>query len=143
MHVHVHVHVQECRHARAQAPGERGCARGRARPCSCMHACARACMYGSDVRQLKRMRDGRMSFPSGHASMSNAGMSMIVHWIAGKLHTFSRHTDAWRLVTSLSPFTISMFVHTCIQACVCARVRMVTYVGMRGGGCFRYAGMWR
>ena len=57
----------------------------------------------------KRIRDGRSSFPSGHASTSACGMAMLSLWICGKLRVY-RYNEAWRLCVCLLPYVLAFYV---------------------------------
>ncbi|KAF8894685.1 phosphatidic acid phosphatase type 2/haloperoxidase [Infundibulicybe gibba] len=50
------------------------------------------------------LRDGFRSFPSGHASLSFAGLGFFSFYIAGKLHLFDRKGHAGKAWISLFPF---------------------------------------
>jgi diacylglycerol diphosphate phosphatase/phosphatidate phosphatase len=75
---------------------------GRLRPnflARCLPNAAGICsQIGSTVR------DSRLSFPSGHSSMSFAGMMFLSLYIAGKLSTFGPNGGAlWKAFVSLLP----------------------------------------
>jgi membrane-associated phospholipid phosphatase len=79
---------------------------GRLRPnflARCIPDATGACsQFGATVR------DARLSFPSGHSSMSFAGMIYLSLFIAGKLRTFKPSGGAlWRYLLSLIPLLIA------------------------------------
>ncbi|KAF7363319.1 Lipid transport protein [Mycena sanguinolenta] len=51
------------------------------------------------------MRDGFMSFPSGHSSLSFAGLGFLAFYLAGKLHLFDHRGYAAKAWISLVPFS--------------------------------------
>ncbi|KAJ6455718.1 phosphatidic acid phosphatase type 2/haloperoxidase [Mycena sanguinolenta] len=51
------------------------------------------------------MRDGFMSFPSGHSSLSFAGLGFLAFYLAGKLHLFDHRGYAAKAWLSLVPFS--------------------------------------
>eukprot|EP01132_Coremiostelium_polycephalum_P002693 gene2693-3342_t len=57
------------------------------------------------------IRDGRMSFPSGHSSLSFATMTFLSFYICGKIKIFRKEGGAmWKVLLVLIPFAISSFV---------------------------------
>lgn len=50
------------------------------------------------------LRDGFRSFPSGHSSLSFAGLGFLAFYIAGKLHLFDRRGHTGKAWLSLAPF---------------------------------------
>ncbi|KAJ7273574.1 phosphatidic acid phosphatase type 2/haloperoxidase [Mycena haematopus] len=51
------------------------------------------------------MRDGFMSFPSGHSSLSFAGLGFLAFYLAGKLHLFDHRGYAAKAWLSIVPFS--------------------------------------
>ncbi|KAL0486361.1 lipid phosphate phosphatase [Acrasis kona] len=57
------------------------------------------------------VRDARLSFPSGHSSMSFAGMIFLSLYLTGKLRTFSREGGSlWKALVCLFPMFIAGMV---------------------------------
>ncbi|KAG6919925.1 hypothetical protein DXG01_013274 [Tephrocybe rancida] len=50
------------------------------------------------------LRDGFRSFPSGHSSLSFAGLGFLAFYIAGKLHLFDRRGHAGKAWLAVAPF---------------------------------------
>ncbi|KAF9050636.1 acid phosphatase/Vanadium-dependent haloperoxidase [Hymenopellis radicata] len=56
------------------------------------------------------LRDGFRSFPSGHSSMSFAGLGFLAFYMAGKLHLFDKRGHTGKAWISLSPFAAAALV---------------------------------
>ncbi|GAM21401.1 hypothetical protein SAMD00019534_045760, partial [Acytostelium subglobosum LB1] len=57
------------------------------------------------------IRDGRLSFPSGHSSVSFASMTFLSMYLCGKLKIFRKSgSPSWKLFIALSPFVVSSLV---------------------------------
>ncbi|KAF9009401.1 phosphatidic acid phosphatase type 2/haloperoxidase [Cyathus striatus] len=56
------------------------------------------------------LRDGFRSFPSGHSSMSFAGLGFLAYYLAGKLHLFDNRGHAGKAWISVSPFFAAALV---------------------------------
>ncbi|GLB35424.1 putative acid phosphatase homologues [Lyophyllum shimeji] len=56
------------------------------------------------------LRDGFRSFPSGHSSLSFAGLGFLAFYIAGKLHLFDRRGHAGKAWLALAPFSAAALV---------------------------------
>jgi diacylglycerol diphosphate phosphatase/phosphatidate phosphatase len=58
------------------------------------------------------LREGRFSFPSGHASISFCAMTFLFFYLSGKLHLFGPHTHQafWKVLLALSPMVISLLI---------------------------------
>ncbi|KAJ8580806.1 PAP2-domain-containing protein [Rhizopogon salebrosus TDB-379] len=56
------------------------------------------------------LEDGWKSFPSGHSSMSFAGLEFLAFYLAGKLHLFDNRGHAGKAWISITPFVIAAFV---------------------------------
>jgi len=56
------------------------------------------------------MRDGFRSFPSGHSSLSFAGLGFLAFYLAGKLHLFDNKGYAGKAWISIVPFLAAALV---------------------------------
>ncbi|KAL0947059.1 hypothetical protein HGRIS_013200 [Hohenbuehelia grisea] len=56
------------------------------------------------------LRDGFRSFPSGHSSMSFAGLGFLSFYLAGKLHLFDERGHAGKAWLALTPFCAAALV---------------------------------
>ncbi|KAK0228408.1 phosphatidic acid phosphatase type 2/haloperoxidase [Armillaria fumosa] len=56
------------------------------------------------------MRDGFRSFPSGHSSLSFAGLGFLAFYLAGKLHLFDKRGHTGKAWLSFSPFAAAALV---------------------------------
>ncbi|ESK96891.1 hypothetical protein Moror_6469 [Moniliophthora roreri MCA 2997] len=56
------------------------------------------------------LRDGFRSFPSGHSSLSFAGLGFFAYYLAGKLHLFDKRGHAGKAWISLAPFAAAALV---------------------------------
>jgi membrane-associated phospholipid phosphatase len=55
------------------------------------------------------VREGRLSFPSGHSSVSACSMVPLIVFLVHHLQPFAR-SSLWRMVLCLSPFYLAVFV---------------------------------
>ncbi|KAG1718509.1 phosphatidic acid phosphatase type 2/haloperoxidase [Suillus paluster] len=60
----------------------------------------------------KIFEDGWRSFPSGHSSMSFAGLGFLAFYLAGKLHLFDTRGYVGKAWISITPLTGALFVAT-------------------------------
>lgn len=56
------------------------------------------------------LRDGFRSFPSGHSSLSFAGLGFLAFYLAGKLHLFDKRGHTGKAWLSFSPFAAAALV---------------------------------
>ncbi|CCM02407.1 uncharacterized protein FIBRA_04505 [Fibroporia radiculosa] len=56
------------------------------------------------------MRDGWKSFPSGHASLSFAGLGFLSFYLSGKIHLFDRRGCAPKVWAALTPLSVAALV---------------------------------
>eukprot|EP01133_Synstelium_polycarpum_P016923 gene16923-20130_t len=57
------------------------------------------------------IRDGRMSFPSGHSSLSFAAMTYLSLYICGKLKVFRKEGAAmWKILIAMLPYAICSLI---------------------------------
>ncbi|KAF9264754.1 PAP2-domain-containing protein [Marasmius fiardii PR-910] len=56
------------------------------------------------------LRDGFRSFPSGHSSLSFAGLGFLAYYLAGKLHLFDKRGHTGKAWISLAPFAAAALV---------------------------------
>ncbi|KAF8162941.1 phosphatidic acid phosphatase type 2/haloperoxidase [Crassisporium funariophilum] len=56
------------------------------------------------------LRDGFRSFPSGHSSLSFAGLGFLAFYLAGKLHLFDSRGQTSKAWLALSPFMAAALV---------------------------------
>eukprot|EP01137_Pigoraptor_chileana_P021815 Opistho-2@85986 len=56
------------------------------------------------------VREGRKSFPSGHSSLSFAGLGFLAFYIAGKAHVFDRRGHVYKMVLFMAPFFLALYV---------------------------------
>ncbi|EFA81591.1 phosphoesterase [Heterostelium album PN500] len=69
--------------------------------------------YGArfDTENKSLIHDGRMSFPSGHSSISFATMTFLSLYLCGKLKVFRREgAPTWKIFIVLTPYMLSAFV---------------------------------
>ncbi|KAL7422689.1 hypothetical protein Q5752_001980 [Cryptotrichosporon argae] len=59
---------------------------------------------------LLRLDDGFKSFPSGHSSLSFAGLGFLALYLAGKMHLWDRHGHRTRAWLALSPLLAAAMV---------------------------------
>ncbi|KAL1806985.1 hypothetical protein ACET3Z_030053 [Daucus carota] len=56
------------------------------------------------------IREGRKSFPSGHASWSFAGLGFLSFYLAGKLKAFDQKVNVAKICTVLLPLLVAALV---------------------------------
>lgn len=56
------------------------------------------------------LRDGFRSFPSGHSSLSFAGLGFLAFYLAGKLHLFDKRGHAGKAWLALAPLSAAALV---------------------------------
>ncbi|KAI0046685.1 PAP2-domain-containing protein [Auriscalpium vulgare] len=56
------------------------------------------------------IEDGFRSFPSGHASLSFAGLGFLTFYIAGKTRLFHHRGHAWKAWLALTPLSVAVLV---------------------------------
>jgi membrane-associated phospholipid phosphatase len=56
------------------------------------------------------LKEGRLSFPSGHSSLSFNNLVFLGLWLAGQLKTFVGATHLWKFSLSFLPVTLATFI---------------------------------
>jgi len=56
------------------------------------------------------VKEGRKSFPSGHASWSFAGMFYLTLYLSAELEVFGGSAQVWRILVSIAPCVVSGFI---------------------------------
>ncbi len=73
---------------------------------------------------------------TGHTSWSTSGLGYLSIWLAGKLQAFNGQGNPWRLVVSLLPLTLALWIGlTRIQArqqALRRRPRLTLLMAVRG-----------
>jgi len=60
---------------------------------------------------LNDVRDGRLSFPSGHSSLSFTAMVFLSLYLSGKFRIFrTNHGNVWKILCSVCPIFICGFI---------------------------------
>jgi len=59
---------------------------------------------------LSVLYDGFRSFPSGHSSLSFAGLGFLALFLAGKIHMMDRKTQLWKILIFLAPWVSAALV---------------------------------